>query len=156
MESTKTIEDIGDEQQDSEENGRLMSHIQSIEAELLATRDMYASVCQTLVDAKTETAHMASELVLAAEREDESREYVEELQSQLASVLDADGASMASSALQSKRTDLLQEGNEASMNGRKQSRHQEEGDDDSLSSSVMSDYYESRGNDVDPRFHRKW
>lgn len=54
-----------------------------VEAELENIKRSYTSVCQQLVESKNNAAHMAYELVAAAERDDENRAHIEELQRQL-------------------------------------------------------------------------
>ena len=59
------------------------TRVSTAEVELDNIKSSYAIVCHQLVEAKSEAAHMAFELVAAAERDDDNRAHIEELQMQL-------------------------------------------------------------------------
>lgn len=93
-ESTKTIETFNEEINSMQNHVKaegmtqsedLLAKLLSVEAELHNSRNACIAVSHQLVEAKTECAQLAAELVSSAEREDENREYIEDLQQQLAS-----------------------------------------------------------------------
>ena len=94
VESTRTLQCVTDEisLRDAEigcvvKKDKLHVDSLQLQAEMEALKNAYIVISQQLAQSKTENARLACELVGCAEREDEMREYIDELKLHISAAL---------------------------------------------------------------------